>query len=148
MGGRLKGGGKGEGAEWSGVWRAAPLFLDRKRTTAQTNDKQRATKTPKQKTQRKQVALRNALYPYLIWAFYKEWRLEAAACGSPWNWILLTPVLQAFLTALNFKWSHELFSKLPQARRQAVASPSANAAAARGGGGGRGGGGDRYDKHL
>ena len=46
----------------------------------------------------KKVGLRNIFYPYLIWAFFKEWRHETALCGSPWNPILLTPVFQAFLS--------------------------------------------------
>lgn len=40
------------------------------------------------------MGLRNIFYPYLIWAFYKEWQNETAACGSPWNPILITPLLQ------------------------------------------------------
>lgn len=63
------------------------------------------------------VALRNVLYPYLIWAFYKEWRLESAACGSPWNWILATPICQAFLTGLNYHWTLQLLIKVARAPR-------------------------------
>lgn len=58
------------------------------------------------------VTLRCLFYPYLIWAFYKEWRHESAACGTPWNPILLTPVMQAFLTGLNFHWTWQLLSKV------------------------------------
>jgi hypothetical protein len=32
------------------------------------------------------VALRNLYYPYLIYAFYKEWREFSAESGTPWNW--------------------------------------------------------------
>jgi hypothetical protein len=74
--------------------------------------------------------LRNVYYPYLIWAFYKEWRAETALCGSPWNPILVTPFLQAFLSALNYHWTLQLVGKLLRP-------------GARGGKGGRGGGGGK-----
>jgi hypothetical protein len=58
------------------------------------------------------VLLRNVYYPYLIWAFYHEWRGETEAVGSPWNWILVTPICQAFLTGLNYHWTLQLVVKL------------------------------------
>lgn len=58
------------------------------------------------------VGLRNIFYPYLIYAFYKEWQRETAACGSPWNPIIITPVCQAFLTGLNYHWTLQLLLKL------------------------------------
>jgi hypothetical protein len=61
---------------------------------------------------RPQVTLRCLFYPYLIWAFFREWRLETAACGTPWNPILLTPLMQSFLTGLNFHWTWQLLSKV------------------------------------
>ncbi|KAF8072409.1 hypothetical protein HT031_000068 [Scenedesmus sp. PABB004] len=75
------------------------------------------------------VLLRNVFYPYLIWAFYKEWAAETAACGSPWNWILVTPVCQAFLTGLNYHWTLQLVVKVLRAPRNAN-------------------GGGKYGKHL
>jgi len=57
------------------------------------------------------VALRNVLYPWLIYAFYHEWRSETAKCGSPWNPILITPIFQVALTALNCQWTYTLMSK-------------------------------------
>lgn len=61
------------------------------------------------------VLLRNIFYPYLIWAFYQEWRVETALVGSPWNWILVTPVCQAFLTGLNYHWTLQLVVKMLRA---------------------------------
>lgn len=58
------------------------------------------------------VGLRNVFYPYLIWAFAVEWQNETKACGSPWNPILITPLLQAFLTGLNYHWTLQLVVKL------------------------------------
>lgn len=63
------------------------------------------------------MTLRNIFYPYLIWAFYKEWRHETEACGSPWNPILLTPICQAFLTGLNYHWTLQLVFKLLRPRK-------------------------------
>lgn len=60
------------------------------------------------------VLLRNIFYPYLIWAFYKEWQLETQLAGTPWNWILVTPVCQAFLTGLNYHWTLQLVVKVAQ----------------------------------
>jgi hypothetical protein len=56
-------------------------------------------------------------YPYLIWAFYKEWRAESELCGTPWNPILATPIMQTFLSGLNMHWSLQLFSKRPRKGR-------------------------------
>lgn len=58
------------------------------------------------------VLLRNIFYPYLIWAFYQEWRVETALSGTPWNWILVTPICQAFLTGLNYHWTLQLVFKM------------------------------------
>ena len=58
------------------------------------------------------VLLRNIFYPYLIWAFYQEWKVETALAGTPWNWILVTPICQAFLTGLNYHWTLQLLVKL------------------------------------
>jgi len=66
-----------------------------------------------------QIGLRNVYYPYLIYAFYNEWRHETALCGSPWNPILLTPVLQAFLSGLNYFWTTQLLVKVLRPRRNA-----------------------------
>ena len=33
-------------------------------------------------------------------------------CGSPWNPILVCPVLQAFLTGLNYHWTLALVVKV------------------------------------
>ncbi|MEW5301643.1 MAG: hypothetical protein WDW38_002653 [Sanguina aurantia] len=54
------------------------------------------------------VLLRNILYPYLIYAFFKEWRLASVTFGSPWNPILLTPIFQLCLTGLNMHWTVNL----------------------------------------
>lgn len=70
------------------------------------------------------VGLRNVFYPYLIWAFYKEWQHETAACGSPWNPILITPLLQAFLTGLNYHWTLQLVFKLLKRPSSKGAPPS------------------------
>jgi hypothetical protein len=58
------------------------------------------------------IVLRNIWYPYLIWAFYKEWVLETKRSGTMWNPILITPVMQSFLTGLNYHWTLQLVSKL------------------------------------
>ena len=58
------------------------------------------------------IGLRNLYYPYLIWAFYNEWRTESALCGSPWNPILVTPICQACLSGLNYHWTLQLVMKL------------------------------------
>eukprot|EP00878_Enallax_costatus_P004161 GHUV01004390.1.p1 GENE.GHUV01004390.1~~GHUV01004390.1.p1 ORF type:complete len:253 (+),score=52.08 GHUV01004390.1:282-1040(+) len=58
------------------------------------------------------VVLRNIFYPYLIWAFYQEWQIETKLAGTPWNWILVTPICQAFLTGLNYHWTLQLVFKL------------------------------------
>lgn len=50
-------------------------------------------------------------YSYLIYAFYLEWRHETAACGTPWNPILITPVFQTALTGLNYYWTLSLVTK-------------------------------------
>ncbi|KXZ55548.1 hypothetical protein GPECTOR_2g1097 [Gonium pectorale] len=57
------------------------------------------------------VLLRNIYYPYLIWVFYREWKLQTQVSGSPWNPILITPVFQTALTGLNFYWTLQLFTK-------------------------------------
>lgn len=46
------------------------------------------------------VLLRNVWYPYLVLVFGREWRLEAAARGTPWNPVLAAPIFQAFLTGV------------------------------------------------
>jgi hypothetical protein len=58
------------------------------------------------------IALRNLYYPYLIWAFFNEWRSETAISGTAWNPILITPLMQAFLTGLNYHWTMQLVAKL------------------------------------
>jgi hypothetical protein len=58
------------------------------------------------------VALRNLYYPYLIWAFYHEWQAETVLSGTAWNPILITPIMQAFLTGLNYHWTAQLVAKL------------------------------------
>jgi len=58
------------------------------------------------------VVLRNIWYPYLIWAFYKEWVTETEKSGTMWNPILITPVMQACLTGLNYHWTLQLVFKL------------------------------------
>jgi hypothetical protein len=78
------------------------------------------------------VALRNVYYPYLIYAFFREWRHETALCGSALNPILVAPVLQAFLTGLNYKWTWELVSKLMFPKQQ-HAHGRGGGASARGG---------------
>ncbi|GBF94564.1 hypothetical protein Rsub_06679 [Raphidocelis subcapitata] len=93
------------------------------------------------------ILLRNVYYPYLIWAFYGEWRAESRLCGSPWNPILATPCMQAFLSGLNLHWSVQLFKKRP--RRGPGAGQGGGGTG--GGGGGRGAGGEpvaKYNKHL
>lgn len=64
------------------------------------------------------VALRNVLYPWLIYAFVAEWRDASEKCGSPWNPILVTPVFQAALTALNFQWTFALLYKQVKGSKQ------------------------------
>lgn len=76
------------------------------------------------------VLLRNLYYPYLIWAFFEEWRRETALCGSAWNPILVTPLMQALLTGLNYHWTMQLVSKLVWPRQQ---QPQAGQAGATGG---------------
>jgi hypothetical protein len=66
------------------------------------------------------VGLRNIWYPYLIWAFYKEWRVETKASGTPWNPILITPVMQTFLTCLNYHWTLQLVFKVFRSRRSSA----------------------------
>lgn len=83
------------------------------------------------------VLLRNLFYPYLIWAFYKEWRVETGLAGTPWNWILVTPVCQTFLTGLNYHWTLQLVWKLA---RPSVGSSSSGKAGS--------GGDSKYGKHL
>lgn len=63
------------------------------------------------------IGLRNIFYPYLIWAFFKEWQNETAACGTPWNPILITPLMQTFLTGLNYHWTLQLVCKLAFPRK-------------------------------
>lgn len=58
------------------------------------------------------VLLRNIWYPYLIYAFYKEWLVESEKCGSRWNPILICPVCQTLLTGLNFHWTTALLIKM------------------------------------
>lgn len=91
------------------------------------------------------VALRNVYYPYLIWAFFNEWRRETALCGSALNPILVTPLMQAFLTGLNYKWTWELLSKLLFPKMRPPPPPhgrgAVGAAAAAGGKQGKIGGG-------
>jgi hypothetical protein len=69
------------------------------------------------------VGLRNIWYPYLIWAFYKEWRVETKASGTPWNPILITPVMQTFLTCLNYHWTLQLVVKVFKQRSAAAKGP-------------------------
>ncbi|KAG2501715.1 hypothetical protein HYH03_000216 [Edaphochlamys debaryana] len=57
------------------------------------------------------VILRNIFYPYLIYAFYKEWQHETRVSGTPWNPILVTPIFQTALTALNYYWTLSLLLK-------------------------------------
>mmetsp|Transcript_7166 Transcript_7166/g.15659 ORF Transcript_7166/g.15659 Transcript_7166/m.15659 type:complete len:227 (+) Transcript_7166:71-751(+) len=57
------------------------------------------------------VGLRNIFYPYLIYAFYKEWQRETRLCGTPWNPILITPLFQLCLTGLNYHWTLALLLK-------------------------------------
>ncbi|KAL6757015.1 hypothetical protein V8C86DRAFT_2634404 [Haematococcus lacustris] len=57
------------------------------------------------------VLTRNVWYPWLVWVFYQEWRAASAAAGTPWNPILITPLFQACLTALNFHWTWALLRK-------------------------------------
>jgi hypothetical protein len=79
------------------------------------------------------ILLRNLYYPYLIYAFFNEWRRETALCGSALNPILVTPLMQAFLTGLNYKWTWELVSKLLFPK--ASARPNSSRGAVSGGGG-------------
>jgi hypothetical protein len=57
------------------------------------------------------VALRNILYPVLIYLFYKEWQNETRKSGTAWNLLMVTPVFQTFLSVLNYYWSAELIAK-------------------------------------
>eukprot|EP00798_Chlamydomonas_sp_ICE-L_P016501 gene16501-22727_t len=57
------------------------------------------------------VVLRNIMYPYLIYAFYKEWQSATLLFGTPWNPILICPLFQTFLTALNYHWTLDLLNK-------------------------------------
>jgi hypothetical protein len=82
------------------------------------------------------ILLRNLYYPYLIYAFFNEWRRETALCGSALNPILVTPLMQAFLTGLNYKWTWELVSKLLFPKASARPNSSSRGAVVAGGGGG------------
>jgi hypothetical protein len=44
------------------------------------------------------VVLRNLWYPLLVGLFACEWWRETAERGTPWNWLLVTPIFQAGLT--------------------------------------------------
>jgi hypothetical protein len=83
-----------------------------------------------------QIGLRNVYYPYLIYAFYNEWRHETAICGTPWNPILLTPVCQAFLSGLNYFWTTQLLVKV--LRRPAAGKGKGGGKGAGSGGAARG----------
>jgi hypothetical protein len=102
--------------------------------TARPTPTRRRPSPPFPSKPRTQFTLRTLWYPYLIWAFYKEWRAETAACGNPWNPILTTPLMQAFLTGLNLLWTRDLVGKLLRQRREAAAAGA--------------GGGQKYGKHL
>jgi len=64
------------------------------------------------------VAIRNVLFPRIVWLIWEQYEARRAA-GRAADFILLDPVGVGFvgtslLTALNLKWSYDLFSsKLP-----------------------------------
>ena len=65
------------------------------------------------------VVLRLILYPYLIpkyWGLYLE---DSKLFGTYWNVILLAPVLQTYLTGLNFWWTITMLRQLVQGKGKA-----------------------------
>ncbi len=51
------------------------------------------------------VGLRLILYPYLIPIYWKSYLEDSAEFGTYLNVVLLAPLLQTYLTGLNFWWT-------------------------------------------
>jgi len=58
------------------------------------------------------VIFRLLLYPYLIpkyWGYYHE---DSKEFGTHWNVVLLAPLIQMYLTGLNFWWTITMLKQL------------------------------------
>lgn len=51
------------------------------------------------------------LFPFLTILFCYEWYFKALATGNYFNYIIVSPVLMAGLTAMSLQWTYELITK-------------------------------------
>jgi hypothetical protein len=65
------------------------------------------------------VGLRLILYPYLIPLYLRLYLEDSALFGTHWNVVLLAPLLQTYLTGLNFWWTITMLRQLLTRRNQA-----------------------------
>lgn len=68
------------------------------------------------------VVLRLILYPYLIPKYLGLYLEDSILFGTYWNVILLAPVLQTYLTGLNFWWTVTMLRQLVQGKGKAAGS--------------------------
>jgi hypothetical protein len=69
------------------------------------------------------AALRLILYPYLTYAFYRDWRAHSAAAGDGgWSIVAAAPLCQGALTALGLYWTAELLLTRARQRKRRFAA--------------------------
>ncbi|GAX72644.1 hypothetical protein CEUSTIGMA_g100.t1 [Chlamydomonas eustigma] len=68
------------------------------------------------------VAMRLILYPYLIPVYWRLYLADSALFGTYWNVVLLAPLLQTYLTGLNFWWTITMLRQLLTRRKKAINS--------------------------
>lgn len=57
------------------------------------------------------ISMRLLLYPMLVVFFYMEYRRYSAEVGSPYNFVILSFLLEFLITAMGFKWTFDMVRK-------------------------------------
>lgn len=76
------------------------------------------------------VLLRLVLYPYLIPVYCRMYIEDSALFGTHFNVLLLAPVLQTYLTGLNFWWTITMLRQLAARRGKGGSGGRPSSAAA------------------